>query len=248
MEDIKTWLTGDRDFKKGVALYEKHAKNSFLLNRFKKDGGKNCAWQLAFELSKIAGVKMTTQKAQQPKTEANNKNGEDVPRTILLAKKEIAALYAKIDEMHTQLYEIGTSNNKRDVAKRQKILEYRLPLCVKVDELYQLKEDYFKAKGQAQANILKKIEYILEEAKEEKKRKKEQVKWVTTLSDVDLLKRRQYLRSVVTKTQNMLNYQSITKLEELAPMPEGPKREKTENNLKRYKKELAEIEEEIKKR
>jgi len=50
----------------------------------------------------------------------------------------------QIDIMHRQLYDLGESNEPAIVKKRYKILEKRKPIIKKADEIYQLKEAYFK--------------------------------------------------------------------------------------------------------
>lgn len=71
---------------------------------------------------------------------------------------------------------------------------------------------------------------------------------VVSKSDLDLSKRRSALRSSITKTQNMLQYQTIRKGDSPAPMPPGPKRDEYQKKLKTLKKEYNAIVKELERR
>lgn len=71
---------------------------------------------------------------------------------------------------------------------------------------------------------------------------------VSGLSDLDLTKRRSALRSSITKTQNMLQYQSIRKGDSPTPMPPGPKRDEYERKLSALKEELTAVCDELERR
>ena len=71
---------------------------------------------------------------------------------------------------------------------------------------------------------------------------------VSGLSDLDLSKRRSALRFQITKTRNMLDFQTIRKGDSLTPMPPGPKREEYEQKLKALKSEYNAIIKELERR
>ena len=71
---------------------------------------------------------------------------------------------------------------------------------------------------------------------------------VSGLSDLDLSKRRSALRSSITKTQNMLRYQTIRKGDSPTPMPPGPKRDEYQKKLKTLQKEYNAVVAELERR
>ncbi len=68
------------------------------------------------------------------------------------------------------------------------------------------------------------------------------------LTDIQLKNRQANVRGNVTKTKNLLQYQKTTKQKEKQPLPDGPKRKKYEEKLKKLTFELDEIIKEISKR
>ena len=71
---------------------------------------------------------------------------------------------------------------------------------------------------------------------------------VTSLSDLDLTKRRSQLSSTITKTRNMLQYQSIRKGDKPAPLPSGPKRDEYERKLAALQAEYNAVADELERR
>jgi hypothetical protein len=146
--------------------------------------------------------------------------------------------------MHTELYNLGTSNDKAVVEQRHKILQERKPLIARCEQLYELKEEYFRTR--VLSGTLK--ELVHSDIQKEPVIAKPSANKAKELSDLQLAKRRQQLRSSISKTENLLNYQAISKLSELRPMPDGPKRKDTEKRLADLKAEYTEIVTEISKR
>ena len=177
-----------------------------------------------------------------------------MPSFILAAKKEISALYALIDKQHRELYDLGTSNEDAVVRKRKKILDGRKPAIERADRLYQLKEEWFALEdGYARYRVAKEIREMLAAPLVEQPSIVETVRTpslpvVSKMSDLDLSKRRSALRSSITKTQNMLQYQSIRKGDSPAPMPPGPKRDEYERKLAVLKAELTAVCDELERR
>lgn len=68
------------------------------------------------------------------------------------------------------------------------------------------------------------------------------------MSDLALSKRRTQLRSSITKTRNMLQYQSIRKGDTPTPLPDGPKRDEYEQKLKALQKEYNAVVAELERR
>lgn len=181
-----------------------------------------------------------------------------IPDFILAAKKEISTLYSVIDKKHRELYDLGTSNEDTVVRKRKKILDDRKPAIERADLLYQLKEEWFALEdGPARNRVANDIREMLAAPPEKQPTMVTPVEThdrvslqtaVSGLSDLDLSKRRSALRSSITKTQNMLQYQTIRKGDSPAPMPPGPKRDEYQKKLKTLQKEYNAVVAELERR
>jgi len=239
MNEIKTWIDDPkRDYSAGVALLARYSKNKSLVNHFAKGSPRFWMSKLVYELRKIA-PKAGIEKPERRKKQAEPAKKPAAPKWMVdvidSAKKEIASLYSAIDKLHSALYDLGTSNDDEVVKARAKILERRKPLIERADRMYTLKEDYFSADDKNRAAIAEELKrYISESAaqKETVKRVEETATKAASLSDIDLVKRRAVLRTAITKTKNMLDFQSIRTGSGPSPMPDGPKRKEYEAKLK----------------
>lgn len=256
-EEIKAWLNSKRDYDQGLLLLSKHTKNRILLKK------RNIPIEkIVFELNKYVGndiiikpVVKQVVSVPQPKTrtiqkqtqiEIKKKNTPIREESIVVAKYQIQELIKKIDMMHKELYDLGTSNDKETIEKRKKILEERAPIIEKYDKLYQLKEEFFKT-GVVDPELKKLIASKIENEKTITTPKLTPEKEMLKLSDVDLLKRKQQLSSSITKTKNLLKYQSIKKLEVENPLT-GDDKKNAEKKLKDLIKEQNMIINEIMRR
>lgn len=164
----------------------------------------------------------------------------------MAAKFQIQELIKKIDMMHKELYDLGTSNDKETIEKRRVILEKRIPIIEKYDKLYQLKEEFFKT-GVVDPELKKLIASKIENETTITTPKITPEKGMLKLTDVELLKRKQQLSSSITKTKNLLKYQSIKKLEVENPLT-GDDKKNADRKLKDLIKEQNMIINEIKRR
>lgn len=275
MEEIKNWLMGTRrDYQEGVAIFSQYCTNKFLVNTFAR-GNSTLQSKLEYEMKKLLGIPLTKLFTQTCSNEqlindcfphkqlvviptkptmsvkqtiVSVKKEIQIPSIITAAKAEIRMLYSTIDKMHSELYELGTENDPDTIDKRRKILQKRKPLISKADKLYNLKEEYFRTD-----KIPDELTFLLQKETEKSiliEPHKPDV-YLSNLTDIDLLKRKQAIASSITKVQNKLSYQAVSKLSEARPMPAGPLRDKTEKKLKslktEYKKVLKLIEERGKK-
>lgn len=258
-EEIKAWLNSKRDYDQGLLLLSKHTKNRILLKK------RNIPLEkIVFELNKYVGndiiikpvvkqvfivekPKIETQKIKpQNQLEVKKKNTLIREESIVVAKYQIQELIKKIDMMHKELYDLGTSNDKETNEKRRVILEKRIPIIEKYDKLYQLKEEFFKT-GIVAPELKKLIASKIENEKTITTPKITSEKEMLKLTDVELLKRKQQLSSSITKTKNVIKYQSIKKLEVENPLT-GDDKKNAEKKLKDLIKEQNMIINEIKRR
>ena len=269
---LQKWLdNSDRDYAEGVALFAQYSKNKALVRYFQTGTARFRMGKLVYEMGKLAKTAVTTERAdkwannqpsaaiQTPQTSyiTGNRKGRmkvNVPDFILAAKKEVSAMYALIDKRHRELYDLGTSNADDVVRKRKKILDERKPVIERADRLYRLKEEWFSLEdGPARNRVANDIREMLaaplvEQPSIVEKGRAPSLPVVSKMSDLDLSKRRSALRSSITKTQNMLQYQTIRKGESPAPMPPGPKRDEYQKKLKTLQKEYNAVVAELERR
>lgn len=274
---LQKWLDNpDRDYAEGVALFAQYSKNKALVRYFQTGTARFRMGKLVYEMGKLAKTAETTVRAdkwankqpstarQTPQTSCitGDKKGRmkvSVPDFILAAKKEVAALYALIDKRHRELYDLDTSNADDVVRKRKKILDERKPVIERADRLYRLKEEWFALEdGPGRKKIEGDIMELLSESKiggggfafvfDSQKQEIRQTELDAGVSDIQLAKSRASLRSSITKTQNMLQYQSIRKASSPTPMPSGPKRDEYEKKLATLKALLKSVCDEMERR
>lgn len=277
MTDIQQWLS-DRhhDYAEGVAIFARYSANKGMVRTLSKGSARFWMGKLEYEMGKLAqqraGQEMgqdvskkmskmevkTSEHSISQHVQMSKKMSKSpaIPEVIMSAKAEISSLYAIIDRMHRQLYDLGAGNGDKTVRARKRLLDKRRPIIQRADELYRLKEDYFALDdADAKRNIVARITEMLsaplaqqpsanivptvDEAPSPSLQK---------LTDLELAKRKSSLRSAITKLQNMLTYQSIRKADEPSPMPDGPKRDEYEAKLAARKREFTAVMNEIDKR
>ena len=164
MTDIQQWLS-DRhhDYAEGVAIFARHSANRGMVRTLTKGSARFWMGKLEYEMGKLAQQRAGREMGQdvsQNVSKMNVKTSEHpisqhvqmskkmskspaIPEVIMSAKAEISSLYAIIDKMHRQLYDLGTGNGDKTVRARKRLLDKRRPIIQRADELYRLKEDYF---------------------------------------------------------------------------------------------------------
>lgn len=240
MEEIKQWLDSERNYDEGARIFAKYSKNKIMARTFLTRKEQYYGGKLAYEMSKLVKLPRPSQRVVQPiimisPVRADRK--DYLPPVISAIKKEIASLYNLIDKMHGELYDLGTSNAADVVAARKRLLDKRKPACFSVDVLYHLKEEYFRTTGKEQQSVVAEMQKLITPEPSEHPLLTTRVSKAKRIdmSDLQLMKRKQAVASSITKTQNILQYQSVRKEDKETPLPEGPKREhyiKKLNDLK----------------
>jgi len=270
MNELQNWINNpDRDYAAGVALFAQHCKNKALVRYFQTGTARFRMAKLVYEMGKLAktaaakSVSQPQRNVIAPIVETHGRASlhhtqSVIPDFILAAKKEISTLYSVIDKKHRELYDLGTSNADDVVRKRKRILDDRKPAIERADRLYRLKEEWFALEDSpGRERVAKDIRELLAAPLKEQptmaapvgtNNDSPQHPNVSGLSDLDLSKRRSALRSSITKTQNMLQYQTIRKGESPTPMPPGPKRDEYQKKLKTLQKEYNAVVAELERR
>jgi len=239
MDDIKTWLQSpNKDYSQGVALFEKHHKNKMLARHFRNGKPATHAKKLEYELKKLIGIPLTTLFAGNATAEKLTATIALLPQVITQAKTAVYELFTAISTMHRKLYELGESNSEEIVSQRKALIDERLPLIRRYEQLYLLKEQYFNTGVIPPELSLILTEQANSDTGTPPKAAKSEVNY---LSGVELMKKKQALTIAINKAQNRLQYQSLTKADKPNPMPASPAREKLEAKLATLKEDLAKI-------
>lgn len=234
MDEIRQWLDNGKNYDIGVALLAKLHPNKFFVSHFVNGSPKRHTEKLEYELRKSLKNKPTP---ILPKT-VITKLQIEIPDTILRTKNAVYELFTKISTMHRNLYELGESNTEQVVTARKRILDDRAPLIRRYEQIYLLKEKYFDT-GKVPSELVSLIDAEVQE--EPTTGSPSPRSAFAELSDIELVKKEHALKVAIGKQKNKLQYQSLKKLEQPNPMPEGLVRTKIEQKLAELRKEYSEV-------
>ena len=240
MDDIKAWLQSpNKDYTQGVALLVKYHKNKMLIRHFQNANPNFNAKNLEYVLKKLTGIPLTVLFAENaPKAKPAQVTSNVLPAVIIQAKNTVYELFTSISIIHRQLFELRESNQEDIVKQRKELLEKRLPLIQRYEQIYLLKEQYFNT-----GIIAPELPLLLEEHSKtgveiENIPDNSPDCKLQLLSGVELMKKKQATTVAINKIQNRLQYQSLTKSEQPNPMPPSPVRDKLEGKLAMLKEDL----------
>jgi hypothetical protein len=206
-EEIKKWLQGPKDFKEGVALYDKYGSNKFLIKSFHQKESQTTRDKLLYELTKMADVKNSvtsipaiSQEKQQQINESLQKitgGFKAEPPTDPDLERRRAKLFNDRARLSNQLRECNTDAERKAVIEKIKGVE----------------SEYY---GVIQSIKHVELNGTLPEAAAEKMAKNSKYEMPATLED---------------KMKALLNARSrkskaIAKAKKLGDTPEGLKRQK----------------------
>ena len=161
------------------------------------------------------------------------------PKTIQSLIKNIGDLNSNRDKLHRKLKKIPEANTKDNIAKRKETLDLIKETTDLLEHYYQLKDRFFTEK-------IVPTEEDLKFKKEDKSKKKTKpINPIKDMSEAELIKKLQNLRSNLTKKKNKLLYQSVSKKKEENPMPEGARRDHLSAQVKTDEKQIQEIQERL---
>jgi hypothetical protein len=246
---ITKWLKNDPVYSSGLALLVQVCKNKFLVrNLSRKNTPKNLnkiRWELrksigdtAFSSSVSVDAKKKISAAGSSASQAGEKLREiflAYPETIQSLIKTIGDLSSNRDKLHRKLKEIPEANTNDNIAKRKEIREFIQDTSELLEHYYQLKDRFFKEK------IVPTPEDLKFTKEDKSKKKTKPINPIKDMSEADLVKKLQNLRSNLTKKKNKILYQSVSKKDKENPMPEGAKRDHLSAQIKTDEKQIKEI-------
>ena len=255
-DKIKEWLDSERNYEDGVYLYNKYGKNLQLKKLF-PNRQTRYADKLTYELGKLVGIGITElaqsaettetsivttkvdtkeensnkNKRQRKAAERNKKNlhpaGEAYPPILQRVIAEYSGLYNDRGVLKRQQNAIPDENTAENVENRRTIIELIEAISQRLEVLYRAKNTYLETLTVPDENTL------WPSAETKAAQEPETVESLT--------KKRNNLRSGITKISNALEYQSTRKEKKPNPLPPCEKRTEQEKKLKEKEKELEEI-------
>ena len=246
---ITKWLKKDPEYNSGLALLVQVCKNKMLVrNLSRKNTPKNLRkiiWELRKSIRDTtisSSVSVDAKKKMDSSGTSASQAGEKLreisktyPETILIIIKNIGDLSSNRDKLHRKLKAIPEANTKDNISKREIILVLIKETNDLLEYYYQLKDRFFKEK------IVPTQEDLKFKKEDKSKKKTKPINPIKDMSEADLVKKLQNLRSNLTKKKNKLLYQSVSKKDKEDPMPEGAKRDHLSAQVKTDEKQIKEI-------
>ncbi|MCY1720172.1 hypothetical protein OU798_07450 [Prolixibacteraceae bacterium Z1-6] len=249
--EVLQWWYGNRDYQTGVTLYAKLGKNRTLLNTFMKPGKERfLSSKLHYQVCKAVGLNFkkmpllpedvaVQNAANLEALKASGLGTNEItqapyipekhipfisdlklmqyPRVIRRLKMEYQENYKNRSIMHKKMTEVPEVNSPENLQSRADYLKDIKAMSARMEYLYKFIQN-FEDKGvvpAAEEVWPPNEEYVLPE------------------NITDLKKLKKNLQTNNTKDRNQLLYQQKTKDDKENPMPEGPKRSRIENRIKK---------------
>lgn len=232
-QSIKDLLNADQfDLEKAADIYLKYGPNKNMARHFVRNP-RRYERKLRWQLAKMIGISLEEFTASNS-SESKSKTGGH-PEIIDKIKDEIARLTNDQAELQKELSALGDDNDEQtkdravELGKAIDVTAYRL------DDLHKAKEKYFEE------GVIPSEENLFPDQKSGNDQ--DDPFGISKMKPADLMKRRSNLVSSITKDQNRLKYQADKKQDKENPMPEGEKRQKTEERLAKKNEELKAIDE-----
>lgn len=251
---IKQWVEDPkRSYSVGVALLDKHCTNRCLVRYFQNTVERFGMKKLTYELKKLA-LKVnepepieppqtptvvetpptdeggTTQMVDTPPSDSEK---PPIPEVAAIAKGIVHDTWVEISRITEELYNVGTGNDETSMARRRALLEERLPLIDRYNQVYEAKEAFFAGEVTEEQLLV----IIENKSNGEKQEEKEPVDY-TKMSDLELTKKIHSVKQAINRASNQLLYQQDTKGEAPNPMPECQRRLEWEERLQVRRTEL----------
>lgn len=205
---IENWFAGDQNYQSGVSLLiEAGFTKGKILKNLQRGESKTNKEKLAWELCEIAKLdrslikKVNTNVADNRVSLVGGKragnSGPVEPPIITAIKTKLAEISNLRAQMHNEMAALGLSNDAHVVAKRKEFVQKIDELTTEYERLFTAKEKFFREK------ILP-TEAIFDAPGSSSG------SGGSEMSEVDAIKRRNSLRSQITKAKNKLNNEDLS--------------------------------------
>lgn len=238
---IKQWIENpNHSYDEGVALFFKFGGNRFQARYFENTQARFAIKKLTYELGKLVKLGKGNVESQQvvpdgqpqgldgqplqpvgqPQEPNGTKTKSDIPEVAAIAKRIIHETWVEMSRITEELYNLGTGNDQATVSKRKALLDKRIPLIERYNQVYDAKESFFAGKMTE--------EQLSEVVTGISGKKPKAPKDYSKLSDLDLNKKIHAARTAVNRYNNQLLFQQNKKGDKENPMPDCPKRKDIE--------------------
>jgi hypothetical protein len=248
-KQIIAWLKSDQDYSSGLALLIQVCKNRVLVRNLSRNSTPKNTAKIAAELRKAAGMSSFMRTAadhkkkesdgldQTPSTKAGKAFKEafkTYPPIIQRLIKRIGDLYSQREILHFDIKEVPELNTAENTNKRKVILEKIILISEELEHLNKFKARFFKDKSLPD-------EQDLNFKPKKPSRNPKPKDNIAKLSEAQLVRKLNNLRTSLTKKRNKLTFQHVSKQQKENPMPEGIKREKLISQIKDDERSILKI-------
>ena len=255
-DQINAYLSQNvKSFDEGLHLLEKFGPAN-LAARLRHGNPKAMMPRLIAQLRHLAWQPTTTVHSSQPRQPnsqisiLNSQFTEPVP--ISRAKTKLHEVYLQLVDFHKQLLALGDDNSEHTKAARVAIISRRKPYLDAFNQLWDLKEDYFahpEGKRVIPPQLIQLLDILDGKASQDPPRQISAINdQFSTLSDLEIIKKRHAVRQAITRRQNQLRFQQNTPAPALNPMPPSPKKVKIESEISTLQQQLEILDNIIKSR
>lgn len=249
-EQINAYLSQNvKSFDDGLRLLEEFGPVN-LAARLRRGNPKAMMPRLISLLRNLAWQPGTTTVRSSQPQQPNSPSTEPVP--ISRAKDKLHEVYLQIVDFHKQLIALGDDNSEHTKAARVAIISRRNPYLDAFYQLWDLKEDYFahpEGKRVIPPQLIQLLDILDGKASQDPPRQISAINdQFSTLSDLEIIKKRHAVRQAITRRQNQLRFQQNTPAPSLDPMPTSPKRCKIESEISDLQQQLEILDNIIKSR
>lgn len=237
--EIANWLNSERCYDDGVYLFNKYGRNAALKKVFPGRANRYSA-KLAYELAKLIGIGVG-EVAAEAKPEGVHLPLKvtagalppvlNYPPVVVRITAEMSRLYNERAMVKKQVNGVPDENTPEHVAKRLELNGRIESYSVRLDVLFAAKRAYLEAGVLPDESVLWPVPNVV--ATGEKPQADDAV---------ELMKRRNSVRSSLTRARNVLEYGTQKKGSRPEPMPECAKRKELEAKIAECEAELGEIE------
>ena len=254
---IKQWIDNpNHDYSDGVALFVRFGGNRGEVRYFENTQPRFAIKKLTYELGKLMkqGKGFVESATQEPAAllpevcgsvspslkAATTQPKSNIPEVAAIAKRIVHETWLEMSRITDELFNLGTENDDATVSRRKALLDERIPLIERYNQVYEAKESFFA--GEMTEEQL----FNIVMGKPEKE--PEPPADYSKLSDLELSKKLHAAQTAVTRYGNQLLYQSNKKEAKENPMPDCPKRKDIKNSLAVRTAELEALKLEFEKR
>lgn len=244
-QEISAWLNAsDKDYQRGVDLIERYGSRA-AARTYRHASPDYMLPKVEAYLRRLANLYSTATPAI-PAT----KSTTAIPAPIRRAKDHLHSLWLRLVDFHKRLLALGFDNTEEKKKERLALMADRAPFIEAFQQLYLLKEEFFaypEDQRQVPPDLIPLLDRLDGKPTKASDKSIPSIKSIkptpdlSTLSPLELYKKRHALLMAITRRNNKLRFSQPTPAEQLNPMPDSPKRKAIESEIATLQQQLQEI-------